>query len=197
MSRLGSEGWWFMMGPNFSPVIAFKSERVIAMGPLGQDRVKKDNVEEIRAWIYQPVTLTVPVPATGTTAATELLLWSPDDAAATDTETGDPSTSDLFQAPGVCWMLPLKTITASPFQPGRAFAVAVALISDGSGAARDAGHKRGRVIWWGHPIWLSSNADAFALAEKLLVDDQYKANPGQYFDQLTQDLRSDYLATVN
>jgi len=184
------------MGPNFSPVIAFKAEKVLAMGPLGQDKVKKDYVEEIRAWIYQPVTLKVPVPATGTTVATELNLWSPDDAAATDAETGDPSTSELFQAPGVCWMLPVKTITASPFQPGRAFAVAVALISDGSEPARGAGQKRGRVIWWGHPVWLSANDAAFTLAEKLLTDDQYKANPAQYFAELTEDLRADYLKSV-
>jgi hypothetical protein len=185
------------MGPNFSPVIAFDGGRVIAMGPLGQDKVKKDYVEEIRVWIYQPVTLKVPVPAVGTTAATELNLWSPDDAAATDTETADPSTSELFQAPGVCWMLPVKRITASPFQPGRAFAVAVALISDGSDPARDASHKRGRVIWWGHPIWLSDNKDAVGLAENLLVDEQYKANPGQYFDKLTEDLQTDYLRAVS
>jgi hypothetical protein len=185
------------MGPNFSPVIAFNAGRVIAMGPLGQDKVKKDYVEEIRAWIYQPVTLKVPVPATGTTAATELSLWSPDDAAATDTETAELSTSQLFQAPGVCWMLPLNTITASPFQPGRAFAVAVALISDGSEPPRDATHKRGRVIWWGHPVWLSDNAAAFGVAEKLLTDQEYKDRPDQYFNTLTQTLETAYREAVS
>jgi len=186
------------MGPNFSPVIAFNAEKVIAMGPLGQDKNgKKDNVEEIRVWVYQPVTLTVPVPATPTTGAADLYLWSPDDAAATDTETGDPASSDLFQAPGVCWMLPVTTITTSPFQPGRAFAVAVALISDGTGEARKVGDKRGRVIWWGHPIWLSSNKEAFDLAASLHGDDAYKAKPNVYFEQLTEKLRADYADAVN
>ena len=43
------------MGPNFSPVIAFSGNDVIAMGPLGWDESgKPDYVEELRAWIYQP-----------------------------------------------------------------------------------------------------------------------------------------------
>ena len=170
------------MGPNFSPIIAFNAGTVMAMGPLGEDDLhRKDLVQELRAWVYQPATIQATMP---TTPPTPLLLLGPDDAAATDAVP-----SDLRQGPGVCWMLPLTTITSTPFRPGRAFAVAVALISTDDVALQPAAQKRGRVIWWGHPIWLTSDANAFGPVQS--VFDQLEAGrypDAKYFDDLTTTL---------
>jgi len=180
------------MGPNFSPIIAFNESQVLAMGPLGEDDLhRKDYVQVLRAWVYQPASLTIPVPPTDDTPAAELLLWSPYDAAATDS-----SPAALRQGPGVCWMLPLPRITSTPFKTGRAFAVAVALISTKDDAEASPDQKKGRVIWWGHPIWVTSLGNSFdrakgvldeLSADPLTEEDPYKGNP-VYFDELTQDL---------
>ncbi len=174
------------MGPNFSPIIAFNGDDVMAMGPLGEDDLhRKDFVQVLRAWVYQPASLEATVPATSSTPATSLLLLSPDDAAATD---DDPTA--LRQGPGVCWMLPLTTITSTPFKTGRAFAVAVALISPDEDAQASTGQKkRGHVIWWGHPIWLTSQADAFGPVKNVFDGLEAGAyTDARYFDQLTETL---------
>jgi hypothetical protein len=173
------------MGPNFSPVIAFNADTVIAMGPLGEDDDHRaDFVQQLDAWIYQPVSLKLTTPATDSTPATSLSVLSPDDAAATD---DDPSA--LVQGPGVCWMLPLKTISQTPLRSGRAFAVAVALISSGADSAPPSGaKKRGRAIWWGHPIWLTDDDRAWRPTQErftgLGTAGTYENDPG-YFDTLT------------
>lgn len=141
------------MGPNFSPVIAYNDDQVFAMGPLGSDDLgTPDYVEELRAWIYQPKSFNVNVPGSAQPTA----LWSPNDAAADSIDQ-----SALRQSPGACWMLPLTPMTAAPFSKGRAFAVAIALISNGpSSGQHQRGSKLGRVIWWGHPIRLIGTTNA-------------------------------------
>ena len=153
------------MGPNFSPVIAFYGDRVIAMGPLGwDDHGNPDYVEELRAWIYQE----------GGAGA---------DAAAT--EFAAAGASELLQGPGVCWMLPLRKITPTDFQADRrAFAVAIAQISNDAvppAGPRDIGDKIGRTIWWGHPVELQESAQAIDLANDA---QEYAADPAGHFDQI-------------
>jgi len=167
-------------------VIAFNDDTVLAMGPLGEDDDHRaDFVQQLDAWIYQPYSLKLTAPATETAPATSLSVLSPDDAAATD---DDPSA--LRQGPGVCWMLPLKTITQTPLRSGRAFAVAVALISSGADSEPPSGEKkRGRAIWWGHPIWLTNDNDAWRATHDrftgLGTAGTYDNNP-KYFDELTE-----------
>ena len=63
--------------------------------------------------------------------------------------TTDTGGAELFrQAAGERWLLPLKKITAESFHPGRAFAVAVALMTeDGAPTVeREMGQKKGRVV---------------------------------------------------
>jgi hypothetical protein len=178
------------MGPNFSPVIAFNGDQVIAMGPLGEDDDhRKDFVQQLDAWIYQPYSLKLSTSSTESIPATSISVLSPDDAAATD---DDPSA--LRQGPGVCWMLPLKTISQTDFRNGRAFAVAVALISSGKDSEASPGErKRGRAIWWGHPIWLTNDAGAWTGVENVFKGlgsaGPYEKDPDpSYFDVLTESL---------
>src|SRR4051794_20718245 len=151
------------MGPNFSPVIGFYGNQVIAMGPLGwDDQGNPDYVEELRAWIYQESD-----PGT--------------DSAATESATG--GTPLLQQHAGVCWMLPLTRITPTNFEADRrAFAVAIAQISNDPVAPTDPraiGHKKGRTIWWGHPVELQENQQALTLAQS------YADNPADGFREIT------------
>jgi len=152
------------MGPNFSPVIAFYGDKVLAMGPLGwDDDDNLDYVEELRAWIYQPLEYS-------------------EDAAAADMPTAD-GTRSLVQEPGKCWLLPLTRITQANFERNRrAFAVAVAQFSNDETPPtepRGAGLKKGRTIWWGHPVEIQENSQAFDLAAT------YKTDPGGAWDQIT------------
>jgi hypothetical protein len=66
------------------------------------------------------------------------------------------------------------------------------LISSGKDSEAPPGEKkRGRAIWWGHPIWLTNDAGAWGG-----VEDVYKGlgpaatyeNDLSYFDNLTQGL---------
>src|SRR4051794_16727798 len=125
------------MGPQFSQLLAYYGNKVIAMGPLGYDDAgNPDYVEELNAWVYQEQSLTA-------------------DAAAAPL---DPVGTPILQAPGTCWMHPLTRITSAnqAFHGGRAFAVAVALFSNADipDPPRDIGNKNGHVIWWGHPVYL-------------------------------------------
>jgi hypothetical protein len=152
------------MGPNFSPVIAFYGNQVYAMGPLGwDDDGNPDYVEELRAWIYQPLEYS-------------------EDAAAADTSTAE-GTQSLAQEPGKCWLLPLTRLTQANFERNRrAFAVAVAHFSNDESppeSPRGAGLKKGRTMWWGHPVELQESLEAMNVAET------YKANPGAAWDRLT------------
>ena len=177
------------MGPNFSPVIAFSGDQLIAMGPLGSDDLRRpDYVEELRAWIYQPVSFNVNVELPGETDA-RTTLWSPNDAAADSSDE-----SALRQNAGVCWMLPLTRISAASFNPGRAFAVAIALISNGAPSGeRKRSDKLGRVIWWGHPIRLIGTSEANKVVNgvfKDLEDGIYEDdNNTEYFLQLERRLQ--------
>jgi len=66
-----------------------------------------------------------------------------------------------FQREGICWLLPMRTITEDPnFVPGRAETVAIALISNGRPLADATEPKPGRLFWWGHPVHLAWNNDA-------------------------------------
>jgi len=47
---------------------------------------------------------------------------------------------------GVRWLLPLKRISNAEFEPGQAFAVAVALVVDMNAPNNQ------RVVWWGQPV---------------------------------------------
>lgn len=172
------------MGPNFSPVIAFNGDKAIAMGPLGEDDSHRaDFVTEVRAWIYQPYVTNVST----SNPNTNFLLWSPDDAAAAEIPT-----SDFRQGPGICWMRQLQNLTNTPFRTGRAFAVAVALISNVDDVQVSTGpNKRGRVTWWGHPIWLTNDASAWTKVTAVfdgLQDPKYAADP-QYFEDLVTQLQ--------
>jgi hypothetical protein len=163
------------MGPQFSQILAYHGNTVIAMGPLGQDDPPTstlDYVEEIHAWIYQEESVTshaVAMPLMP--GGTPLPL------------TGMP----VLQEPGVCWMLPLTTIseaTTPEFHPGRAFAVAIAMFSNDPNSPqqpRDIGQKKGHVIWWGHPVQLLESEQAVLLA----TGPAYKGNPAEAFEEIT------------
>jgi hypothetical protein len=178
------------MGPNFSPVLAFTGTEVIAMGPLGQDDFgKPDFVEDVRAWVYQSSSVQANVPSD---PPTNLLVWSPDDAAAAD----DGLDPDLVrQNPGVCWMRRLPTITSTTFKTGRAFAVAIALIRNGGNpVSSPLSQLRGRVVWWGHPVWITSDPNAVDRVEQifdLLEQDDKSAIDPDYFVKLTSDLEKE------
>jgi hypothetical protein len=132
------------MGPRFDDLIAYDGDNLIAIGPLRAG----DNIEEICAWVFQPND-----ERTEDSAATEM--------------TTDTGGAELFrQAAGERWLLPLKKITAEPFHPGRAFAVAVALMTeDGAPTVeREMGQKKGRVVWWGQPVAIFPDAQRVATA---------------------------------
>jgi len=154
------------MGPQFSQLLAYHGNTVIAMGPLGQNDTQVfDYVEEIHAWIYQEATLTEHAAAMPLTSA------------------GTP----ILQQAGKCWMVELKAITATPaFKTGRAFAVAIALFSNDatSRTTRAIGAKKGRVVWWGHPVQLLDSPDAVQDA----TGGEYEDNPGAGFDEITSTL---------
>ena len=156
------------MGPQFSQLLAFDGNTVIAMGPLGEADTKvPDYVEQIHAWIYQEVDLTA-------------------DAVAIPT---GPVDAEVLQRAGDCWMLPLESISsAQGFKTGRAFAVAIAMFSNV--ANRHDFHpipdKKGHVIWWAHPVQLLNSPDAVEMA----TSGEYKENPGTAFAAITGILES-------
>ena len=160
------------MGPQFSQLLAYSGDTVIAMGPLGQDDTPPvgDYVEQMHAWIYQEVNLeadAVAIP-TSTPVATQVFK-----------QAGE----DVLQKAGVCWMLPLRTITdTQAFQEGRAFAVAIAMFSnDASRRTYNAiPGKQGHVIWWGHPVQLLESPQAVDIATK-----DYAHDPGTAFAAIT------------
>ena len=157
------------MGPQFSQLLAYHGNTVIAMGPLGEDDSKVgDYVEELHAWIYQEPSVV--------SHAVAMPLTSP----------GAP----ILQQAGKCWMLPLTSITPPTkpgFQQGRGFAVAIALFSNdpASQVPRAIGAKEGHVIWWGHPVQLLESEDAVAAA----TSGEYADNPGAGFDDITKTLQ--------
>ena len=135
------------MGPRFDDFVPFFKgpgvddkgnpttiDHVVAVGPLHEG----DHVEELCAWIYQPGE----TERTKDTAATEMT---------TNFDAGGGN-AVFRQAAGSRWLLPLKRLDegGAEFRPGRAFAVAVALVTDQS----DATHPGPRVVWWGQPITL-------------------------------------------
>lgn len=159
------------MGPQFSQLLAYYEDTVIAMGPLGHDDTPvPDYVEELHAWIYQEASLTADAVAMPSTGA------------------GTP----VLQEAGKCWMVPLTAITpvTKPdfaFHQGRAFAVAIAMFSNdaSSQAPRAIGLKEGHVIWWGHPVQLLESEDAVTDA----IGPEYRRNPGAGFDEITKKLQ--------
>jgi len=179
------------MGPNFSPVLAFTGKDVIAMGPLGQDDLlKPDYVEDVRAWVYQSSSVQADVPITD--PPTKLMIWNPDDAAAAD-EGFDPNA--VRQNPGVCWMRRLPKITSTPFKAGRAFAVAIALIKNsGDTMTSPRSSLRGRVVWWGHPVWITNDSGSVGRVENvfdLLGEDDKSGIDPAYFVKLTSALEKE------
>jgi len=181
------------MGPNFSPVLAFTGKDVIAMGPLGQDDfLKPDYVEDVRAWVYQSSSVTADVPVV---PPTKLMIWNPDDAAAAD-DGFDPDA--VRQNPGVCWMRRLPKITSTPFKAGRAFAVAIALIKNSGTEPSPGSQLRGRVVWWGHPVWITGEPDSVNRVEEIFgilgKEDKSGIDP-DYFVNLTSGLEKELNAT--
>jgi hypothetical protein len=163
------------MGPQFSQLLAYHGNTVIAMGPLGRnDSNVGDYVEELHAWIYQEASVE--------SHAVAMPLTSPGAA--------------ILQEAGKCWMVPLTSITP-PGKPGlhagRGFAVAIALFSNDSNSRvnRGIGSKEGHVIWWGHPIQLLDSPDAVADA----TSGAYADNPGKGFDEITTTLQDLWTTT--
>lgn len=152
------------MGPQFSQLLAYHGDTVIAMGPLGEDGIPLvgDYVEQMHAWIYQEVDLKADAVAIPTIAV--------------DTP--------VLQQAGICWMLPLKSISATqPFKTGRGFAVAIAMFSNDASRQKFNAipGKAGHVIWWGHPVQLLDSEDAVDIA----MGDEYKKNPATAFAAIT------------
>jgi len=157
------------MGPQFSQLLAYHGNTVIAMGPLGRDDAKVgDYVEEIHAWIYQE--------ASTESHAVAMPLTSPG--------------AQILQEAGKCWMVPVTSITplTKPgLHAGRGFAVAIALFSNDphSRVNRAIGAKEGHVIWWGHPVQLLDSSDAVAAA----TSGEYAEKSGAAFDEITKMLQ--------
>jgi hypothetical protein len=128
------------MPARFDDFLPFFNDKVIAIGPLHSG----ETVKELCAWVYQP---------------TEDRAH---DAAATEMTTNEPTGREAFQElPGQRWMLPLGKISAADFRPGKAFAVAVALLVDIDAPNHE------RVMWWGQPVDLyESQATTAAGDEK-------------------------------
>ncbi len=151
------------MGPQFSQLLAYHGNDVIAMGPLGQDDTPPvgDYVEQMEAWIFQEASLAA-------------------DAVAIPTM---PVDTEVLQRAGVCWMLPLEAITdTQAFREGRAFAVAIAMFSNDTSRRQFNAipHKQGHVIWWGHPIQLLDSEAAVEMAKG-----EYKDDPATAFAAIT------------
>jgi hypothetical protein len=127
------------MPARFDDVLPFFGDQVIAKGPLHPT----EEVKEVCAWVYQPVG-----------AGRE------EDAAATEMTTNrlnkDGPPANLASTAGVNWTLVMERISTASFQPGRAFAVAVALLLDTT-------TQKERVTWWGQPVEVVENqADVIA-----------------------------------
>ncbi len=123
------------MPARFDDVIPYSGEKAIAIGPLHTG----DTINEICAWVYQ---------STADRA---------NDAAATEMTTTDSGLAEFQQIAGNRWLLRLKKISTASFRDGRAFAVAVALMTDSEG--------KQRVTWWGQPVDLVENDAAARAAE--------------------------------
>ena len=139
---------------------------MVAIGP----EHPKEKIKEICVWVYQET-------PDGDAAATEMT-----------THTGEGHGPHFLQIDGERWLLPVKRISTARFQPGRAFAVALALIAE-----RDGGKEE--MVWWGQPVELQANdvqvaaaveavtiaatqrVDPQALAERTLGGDGSLAKP--------------------
>ena len=100
---------------------------VDAAGPLSDEEF----IKEICAWVYQRN--------------------SGNEAAATEMTTTKGGKEKFRQGKGR-WTLTLSKISKTPFRDAPAFAVAMALLLDGSGNEN--------VVWWGHPIELKEKPKA-------------------------------------
>jgi hypothetical protein len=127
------------MPARFDDLVPFDGETVIAIGPLHPT----EKVVEVCAWIYQERNGN----GRGYAAATEM--------------TTDPAGAEGFQQiEGNRWLLPLKQVSDAGLQPGRAFAVAVALVGNWPTPNGQ------RVVWWGQPIDIQEDAAAVAAAKQ-------------------------------
>ena len=129
------------MPGRFDDSLPYFDRTVVAIGPLHPTEM----VKELCAWVYQP---------------TENRM---NDAAATETTYhpgGAPSYSSFQQVDGKRWSLITQRVGDARFRPGRAFAVAIALM-----VGLDAPNEE-RVVWWGQPVDLyESEVDVNAARE--------------------------------
>ena len=129
------------MPGRFDDLIPYSGETVVAIGPLGAN----ETIKELCVWVYQP---------------TE---DHTNDAAATETTYhpfGSPPYSNFQQLDGQRWALITQRVGDARFRPGRAFAVAVALMVDIESPNAE------RVVWWGQPVDLYENEAHVASARE-------------------------------
>ena len=119
------------MPARFDDVVPFSGDTVLAIGPLHPT----EKIVEVCAWIYQE--------RNGGSRVT---------AAATEMTTVPDGKNTFQQLEGNRWLLPLKRVSTATFQPGRGFAVAVALVTNWPTANGQ------RVVWWGQPVDLIDSA---------------------------------------
>jgi hypothetical protein len=130
------------MPARFDDLIPYFGNEVIAIGPLHPS----EKLKEICTWVYQPT-----ADRANDAAATEMTTHAP--------ATGETTAHEHFQqVDGVRWALPMKRVSQANFVPGKAFAVAVALVVDRAAPNNE------RVVWWGQPVDLYENADDVAAA---------------------------------
>jgi hypothetical protein len=138
----------YFRDPKADPNDPERLDDVVAIGPLHEH----DELKEVCAWIYQPTSV-----VGSDAAATEMHFENghghPQPGAALDPlhHSGTEHVPDFQQDKGKRWLLPLKRISEAEFEPGPAFAVAIALVVD-----MRPPHKQ-RVVWWGQPVDLFEN----------------------------------------
>ena len=128
------------MPARFDDAIPFFDGWVAAIGP----EHPKERIIEICVWVYQ----SLPGGA-GDAAATEMT---------THTEGGHGP--HFLQVDGERWLLPLRRIGTAEFRPGRATAIAIALIAEREGEAKE------RVVWWNQPVELQEDETLVAKARE-------------------------------
>lgn len=160
------------MPVNFDDAIAFSGEWVVAIGP----EHPREKIREICVWVYQPLE-----DRAGDVGATEMTTHReehehPHFARIGGAREGEPGR----------WLLPVKKVgnEAYSFRPGRASAIAVALVVEDVD-----GEERQRVAWWNQQVELHEDAARVQVA----LDAVHRVASG---DQRANDiLREEPLAT--
>jgi hypothetical protein len=126
------------MPARFDDWLPYSGDDVVAIGPLHSG----DKLKEVCAWVYQSTSV-----QGEDAAATEMHFEGDHAHPPTAHEGADPNDHpDFQQVEGVRWLLPLRKISRTAFEPGPAFAVAIALVVDMSAPNNE------RVVWWGQPV---------------------------------------------